>query len=155
MEVQRLSHIGLCVADLERSKRFYCDGLGFRPRHALSTRGPHVDRLLGLETADLEAVYLERDGVRLELLFYPKLGAHEGESPSPMNRAGFTHWSLRVADLSGAVERLAGLGATVLESTRVQDPRSGAGAIFVLDPDGTRIELFQAEGDPEKLPGEA
>jgi glyoxylase I family protein len=23
------SHFGLCVSDLERSLRFYCDGLGF------------------------------------------------------------------------------------------------------------------------------
>ena len=23
------SHVGICVADLERSLRFYCDGLGF------------------------------------------------------------------------------------------------------------------------------
>jgi catechol 2,3-dioxygenase-like lactoylglutathione lyase family enzyme len=24
-----LSHLGLCVSDLERSLRFHCDGLGF------------------------------------------------------------------------------------------------------------------------------
>ena len=27
-----LSHIGLCVSDLERSLRFYCEGLGFEEK---------------------------------------------------------------------------------------------------------------------------
>ena len=25
------SHLGICVSDLERSVRFYCEGLGFEP----------------------------------------------------------------------------------------------------------------------------
>ena len=25
------SHFGICVTDLDRSMRFYCDGLGFEP----------------------------------------------------------------------------------------------------------------------------
>ena len=27
-----VSHMGLCVSDLDRSLRFYCDGLGFEPQ---------------------------------------------------------------------------------------------------------------------------
>ncbi|MGH2669333.1 MAG: VOC family protein, partial [bacterium] len=28
MQIQRLTHMGICVSDLERSLRFYCDLLG-------------------------------------------------------------------------------------------------------------------------------
>ena len=31
MTIVAISHVGLCVSDLERSLRFYCDGLGFEP----------------------------------------------------------------------------------------------------------------------------
>jgi catechol 2,3-dioxygenase-like lactoylglutathione lyase family enzyme len=39
MAVRRFSHLGLCVADLERSLRFYRDGLGFRERSSLDVGG--------------------------------------------------------------------------------------------------------------------
>ena len=34
------SHVGLCVSDLERSLRFFCDGLGFEKaeRHELDSQ---------------------------------------------------------------------------------------------------------------------
>ena len=35
MSVQHLSHIGICVGNLERSLVFYRDGLGFRERSKL------------------------------------------------------------------------------------------------------------------------
>ena len=74
MNVRMLTHIGLCVADLGRARSFY---------------------------TDVEAIYLERDGFRLELLHYRSPG-HQGEAhPRPMNLLGFTHLSLRVADLDG------------------------------------------------------
>ena len=45
-----------------------------------------------------------------------------------------------------------GFGAA-RRAPRFDDERVGVGAVFVTDPDGTRIELVQSPGDPSKLPG--
>jgi catechol 2,3-dioxygenase-like lactoylglutathione lyase family enzyme len=45
----RPSHLGLCVSELERSLRFYCDGLGFEPAEGLDLSDadlPGLDRAL-------------------------------------------------------------------------------------------------------------
>jgi catechol 2,3-dioxygenase-like lactoylglutathione lyase family enzyme len=70
-----------------------------------------------------------------------------------MNALGLTHLSMRVADLEATTQRLAEAGVTVLGATRYDDPQHGVAAAFVLDPDGTRVELVQIPGDPARLPG--
>jgi catechol 2,3-dioxygenase-like lactoylglutathione lyase family enzyme len=91
MSVQMLTHIGICVSDLRRARSFYTDVLGFEEVGGLRTSGEVLDALLGLPDVDLKAVYLERDGVRLELLHFRSPG-HQGDGqPRPMNLLGLTH----------------------------------------------------------------
>ncbi len=153
MTIQHLSHIGLCVSDLGVSERFYCEQLGFRVVHRLDVSGDEAEKLLELPGLDLQAVYLERDGVHIELLHYREPG-HRGEGVvRPMNALGLTHLSLRVDDLDACLDGLRSAGVRILEQTRIANPRHGMAAAFVVDPDGTRIELVQAPGDPRRLPG--
>jgi glyoxylase I family protein len=92
----------------------------------------------------MRAVYLERDGVRIELLHYAEPGCVGDGAPREMNRLGLTHLSLRVDDLDAAVRELEARGVRVLQDTRIDNPKLRAQAIFVSDPDGTLIELVQA-----------
>jgi catechol 2,3-dioxygenase-like lactoylglutathione lyase family enzyme len=154
MAVLRVSHLGLCVADLERSLRFWRDGLGFRERSSLDVAGHAAEVLLGLCDVKLHAVYLERDGLRLELLHFASPEARGAAAPRPMNEPGLTHLSIRVDDLDAALARLAACGGRVLAGTRIDLPAARTRAAFVTDPDGTRVELVQAPGDPVALPGE-
>jgi len=147
MTIDRFSHVGICVADLERSLAFYRDALGFRERKRLEISGEVSETLLGLRDVDLQAVFLERDGVRLELLHYSSPGHRGAGEPRPMNALGLSHLSLAVADLDAALAALERAGARVLHATRVHNPELRASAIFVTDPDGTRIELVQSRGD--------
>jgi glyoxylase I family protein len=153
MAVLRMTHIGVCVTDLERSTRFYRDLLGFAYRSELRVQGEPSDTLLRLRGVDLQAVYLERDGTRLELLHYASPGAVGDGAPRPMNGRGLTHLSLRVDSVAETVAALRAAGAQILADTRIDIPDFGAAAIFVADPDGTLIELVQSPGDPEAPPG--
>jgi glyoxylase I family protein len=153
MNMQRLSHIGICVSELERSVHFYRDVLGFQELSRLQVKGPEAERLLHIAGGELQAVYLERDGTRIELLYYPVAGHEQAQTPRPMNRLGFTHLSLRVADLEVALAAIASGGGTCLADTRIDNDAWGSKAVFVTDPDGLRIELLQAPGDPDALPG--
>jgi catechol 2,3-dioxygenase-like lactoylglutathione lyase family enzyme len=151
--VERLTHLGICVSNLERALVFYRDGLGFRELGNLDVEGSEAATLLELPGVELRAVYLERDGVRIELLHYPAPGHVGGSEPRAMNALGLTHLSFRVQDLDATLATLERTGGRVLEHTRTDNPRFSAAAVFVSDPDGTRIELVQAPGDPAALPG--
>lgn len=153
MSVQRLSHIGICVSDLERSVHFYRDVLDFEEVSRLQLQGPEPERLLGLAGGKLQAVYLQRDGARIELIHYPDAGCEQGDTPRPMNRLGLTHLSIRVTDLDAMLVAIEQAGGTTLTGTRIDNPAWHSKAVFVLDPDGLRIELLQAPGDPDALPG--
>ncbi len=153
MPIRRLSHVGLCVSDLERSLRFYRDGLGFRERSSLDVSGAAAETLLELRDLKLRAVYLERDGLRLELLHFASPGPRGEAQARAMNELGLTHLSVRVDDLDAALADLAGFGGRVLEGTRIAIPAARTRAAFVTDPDGARVELVEAPGDPAALPG--
>jgi len=144
MAIRRFSHVGVCVSDLERSLAFYRDGLGFQEVGRLDATGEATETLLQLEDVDLCAVFLERDGVRVELLAY-RSPAHRGAGePRPMNALGLTHLSLRVDDVGAAIDALERAGGRVLRATRVRNPELASAAVFITDPDGTRIELVES-----------
>ena len=144
----RVSHLGICVSDLERSLAFYRDALGFVVESELKVDGEPSETLLQLRPVRLRAVYLVRDGVRIELLHYESPG-HAGDgSPRAMNQLGLTHLSFRVEDLAAATARLEAHGARVLRDTRIDNPQLRAKAVFATDPDGTLIELVETKPRP-------
>ena len=139
----RVSHLGICVSDLERSLAFYRDALGFEMESELAVDGEPSETLLRLSPVKLRAVYLVRDGVRIELLHYASPGHAGNGSPRAMNQLGLTHLSFRVDDLSATAARLEAHGARVLPETRIDNPQLRAKALFATDPDGTLIELVE------------
>jgi len=155
MAILRMTHIGVCVADLDRSIRFYRDLLGFRLRSEFEVQGEPSDTLLRLRDVQLKAVYLERDGTRIELLSYASPPVTGTAEPRPMNARGLTHLSLRVDNLTTTLRTLREAGVRVLDDSFIDIPMVEAAAIFVCDPDGTLVELLQAPGDPEVPPGDS
>ncbi len=153
MPVQRVTHVGICVTDLARSVHFYRDLLGFRLLTELQIGGEPCDVLLQLKDVDLHAMYLERDGLRIELLHFASPLRRNPPLRREMNDLGFTHISVRVSDLGAFVERLRAGGVNVLEKTRMDMPEFESAAVMITDPDGVLIELVQTPGDPALPPG--
>src|SRR5262245_47516420 len=74
--VSVFNHMGQCVTDLDRSRRFYVDVLGFEPWREIQIPDGGSDKLLRLSPPiGLTACYLRRDGFVLELLHYAGSGA--------------------------------------------------------------------------------
>jgi len=139
----RLTHIGVCVSDLERSVAFYCDVLGFTEvARRLTITDAGSANLLDFAEIDVELVYLERDGIRIELLGYriPACEAEHGRRP--MNRVGLTHLAFRVGDLDDLCRRIEAEGGTVLPATTATFEHGNRG-VMTLDPDGIRVELIE------------
>lgn len=138
----RLTHVGLCVRDIERSSHFYCAALGFRRIGDMHVTDDASARLLDVDGLVLELVYLERDGFRLELLGFTEPGSTGDARPRAMNAIGFTHLSFRVDDadaLSAAIVEHG--GRLVAERSVVFD--GGNRGLIVTDPDGTLLELIE------------
>lgn len=146
--ISNVSHIGVCVSDLERSLRFYCDVLGFAvsaTRPEIHVQGEPSDSLLRLRDVDLRAVYLERDGFRLELLSYASPRSPREAPARAMNDLGFTHLSVQVPDVEASLSQLEALGVTIDRDTVIQIGGLTVAA-FVRDPDGLGIELVIGRG---------
>jgi len=150
--ILRFTHIGIGVTDMDRSVAFYRDALGFVWEHELRLEGEPTDTLLRLRGSTVHAVYLTRDGVRIELMHFaspPAPPPHERVLTEP----GLTHLSLRVASMDQAAALVREHGGTVLDDTMLNFPEAETFACFVRDPDGQLIELLQAPGDPSAPPG--
>jgi lactoylglutathione lyase len=138
--VSVFNHVGQCVTDLARSKRFYCDLLGFTFQREINPPDEMSAQLLGLESPlEMTATYLGRDGLVLELLHFAAPGQTARYQPRAMNQPGLTHISLSLDDLEGVLAKIADYGGEVLGDTNI-----GSG-VFVRDPDGQLLELLPME----------
>jgi glyoxylase I family protein len=137
------SHFGICVSDLERSLRFYCDGLGFE-QVASHQVGGEFGALMEVEEVEVESRLLSRDGITIELLGFVSPGVTGDGRRRPMNQLGLTHLSLRVDDVESLASTIEALGGTVVRTTRTTFDLGDIRLDFLYctDPDGVRIELM-------------
>jgi lactoylglutathione lyase len=136
-------HVGICVSDLERSLRFWCDGLGFETTMVPPVGSEWSDALeIGGEVS-FTAHFIRKEGFEFELLHYATPGAH-GKPSASRNQLGFTHLAMNVDDLDAAIDHLVSLGGTLIASTRtrLESPDGVTELCFVADPDGVRVELI-------------
>jgi len=139
----RFTHVGMCVSDLERSIAFYRDVLGFTEvARRLNITDAGSANLLDFPEMDVELVYLERDEIRIELLWYRVPDAQVADGRRPMNLVGLTHLAFRVGDLDDLVRRIEAGGGTVLPATTATFEQGNRG-VMTLDPDGIRVELIE------------
>lgn len=142
-------HTGLCPADIERSLRFYRDGVGLTVL-ADFTMDADLEPLLGRRTSHVRAVFLgspdSPQGGTLELL---DLG--DGELRSEPMGSGTPHRGLFllsfVVDVAEVLARLADLGLGGTPRT-MRSP--GGVTATVTDPDGATVELLS--GPVSQLP---
>ena len=130
------NHVGLCVADRERSRRFYEGLLGFEFWWELELPDDGTEKLLQLERPiGVRATYLVRDSFVLELIDYSKRGVHTG-SQRVMDQVGLTHMSLSVSDLAAVLAMVEEFGGSVIEETVTEQ------FAMIRDPDDQLIELL-------------
>ena len=130
-----VNHVGLAVTDLERSRRFYEDVLGFAFKNEMTVPDAATTRMFRLAPpVDMRAAYLVREGWVLELL---SCASMQPRRERPINEPGLTHISLSVDDVDAACALAEERGGEVL----AEQGFPGMVAL-IRDPDGQLIELL-------------
>ncbi|MBA3416828.1 MAG: VOC family protein [Chloroflexia bacterium] len=127
----RPGHVGLNVADLDRSRAFYEAVFGFRVVHASETSGRRF-AFLG-------------DGERLVLTLW-----QQAEGRFPTRQPGLHHLAFEVAGLDEvlrAERTLRDLGVPIIHGGIVAHQEGAeSGGLFFEDPDGIRLEISSPAG---------
>jgi catechol 2,3-dioxygenase-like lactoylglutathione lyase family enzyme len=141
------SHLGICVSDLERSLRFYCDALGFEKAES-HVIGSEFARLMDFPDVVVISQFVRRGPTAIELLAFQEPAPFGARERRPVNQLGLTHLSFRVRDVAGTAARVVELGGAVVESSRTTIDLGGTALEFVYctDPDGVRVELMDLGG---------
>jgi len=137
-----IRHVGLVVADLEKSLKFWCDTMGFVVSRQMEESGPHIDAMMGLKDVRVTTAKLAApDGNLLELLCFhshPDKPQWEGKPYS----TGFTHIALTVQDLDETLRRLRLVGAKVPAEPELS-PDGRVKVIYASGPEGVLLELVE------------
>ena len=152
-----MSHVSICVRDLERTLGFYRDVLGFSV-----TKDEVQDTSHGFLPHLYESRHAKRRIVHLrygdeESLPFIAITEHPGDTisgdPIMLDQLGISHFSFTVPDVAALTQRLLEHGVqTCGPVDAYRDRQGGIRTIFVLDPDGILVQFDGGGegGDPTR-----
>ena len=150
MQASGVSHIAVCVRDLDESLKFYRDILGMTVT---------VDRVQDTSTGGLPSVYAHHRATRRQaILSYgdhaiPTLvmTSHPGDDPDgapiKLDQVGISHISFTVPDVKALADELISKGVQLAGPLDGFTNTDGAiSSIFVYDPDGILVQFDSGSG---------
>ena len=123
LQLKALDHVGLKVRDLEKSLHFY-QQLGLK-----------VLRIKGLDSAGARMAVLQVGNQELNVVCNPAFTPQGND-----NAVGVDHFCFEV-EAASIDEVVAGLKRAGIEIAGEPTARRDGAALFLVDPDGVRVEL--------------
>lgn len=145
MKIRGVDHTSFTVANLARSLAFYCDLLGFELLWEREIDNAYFGEIVGLPGCVVKAVHLRIPGSSHKLELFEYLAPPALPADVRPNNPGSAHLAFYVEDLLAAYDELAKKGAHFRSPPVAIDAgvNRGGYALYLLDPDGISIELFQ------------
>ena len=136
IEIGRLHHVSICVADLDATRNFYCAVLGM----------DEVDRPT---TFNFNGQWFRKNGYEIHTIYIDAAGQVPGDAENiikPGRDITFArHFCFSVSSVDEAVKTLAENGVELAAGPR---PRGdGATQMYIYDPDGYMVELVHEPWD--------
>ena len=147
--------LGCVVTDLDKSVRFYTDGIGFRELPGFSVEAPLAADagLTDTKRLDIKVLVLGEgeQATQLKLMQVEGTAPRRGDNAFIHSHTGFRYLTIVVADTDAALTRLAKLGVKPLAKSPVALPDQLGKDLFltcVRDPDGNLVELIGPRAAP-------
>ncbi len=138
------NHTGITVSSLDRAVAFYQDVLGFEVRDRAPRDPAFIERVVGVQGADVEIAYVTAPGHTLELIEYRGPADRTTVRARPCD-AGATHVAFNVDDVDAVVVAVEAAGWTAVSDPILvtAGPNRGARVVYTRDPDGVTLEFIQ------------
>jgi catechol 2,3-dioxygenase-like lactoylglutathione lyase family enzyme len=144
-----ISHVGISVANLQRSIAFYRDLLGMRLIQEVPLGGANYDAIMGLKGIHGRIAVLRTGNLEIELLEFKRPAPRPGDPGRHVSDQGISHFEIHVEDIAGLHARLEAAGVR-FHSALVHFTSCATTAAYFCDPDGNFIEMLQ-----ENMPDQA
>ena len=145
MNASGVSHIAICVRDLDVSLQFYCETLGMSIVSDViqdTTTGglPHVYAHNRRTRRQVRLAYA--DGAKPTLTMTSHPGEDPDGAPIKLDQVGISHISFSVSDPRTLAERLSSQGVPLAAPLDVWTNDEGkVSSFYVYDPDGILVQF--------------
>ena len=130
------------VNDLEKTKDFWINALGFKPHIEAKEESPYIDELLAIKDPRLTTVKLiDSKGFIIELLKFENYQVENSWS-GDLKTTGLTHIALSVDNLDELVDNLRKLDYQPISDIKTSQNKK-VKVVFVRGPEGVMLELVQ------------
>jgi catechol 2,3-dioxygenase-like lactoylglutathione lyase family enzyme len=135
-------HIGIVVHDLEKTRDFWINTIGFKLHIEAKEESPYIDELLAIRNPGLTTVKLiDSKGFIIELLKFENYEVGNYWS-GDLKTTGLTHIALTVDNLNELVVNLKKQNYQPMSEIKIS-PNKKVKVVFVRGPEGTILELVQ------------
>jgi catechol 2,3-dioxygenase-like lactoylglutathione lyase family enzyme len=134
--------VGIVVNDLDKTRDFWINTLGFKLHIEAKEESPYIDELLAIKDPGLTTVKLiDSKGFIIELLKFENYQV-ENTWSGDLKTTGLTHIALTVDKLDELVEILEKLDYQTISKIKTS-PNKKVKVVFVRGPEGIMLELVQ------------
>jgi catechol 2,3-dioxygenase-like lactoylglutathione lyase family enzyme len=134
--------VGIVVHDLDKTRDFWINNLGFKLHVEALEESPFIDELLAIKDPALTTIKLiDSKGFIIELLKFENYQV-ENYWSGDLKTTGLTHIALTVDNLDELVEILIKLDYQTISETK-KSPNKKVKVVFVRGPEGIMLELVQ------------
>jgi catechol 2,3-dioxygenase-like lactoylglutathione lyase family enzyme len=151
MQSAGIHHTGYTVSDLDRSLEFYVGKLGCEIAATQEKEGGYLAAIVGYPDAHVRMAHLRVGGGGHVIELFEYLSPDGGQADVEPRNVGAAHLCFLVDDLPSIYAELRAKGVDTFVSPPVEVDtginRGGFG-LYLRDPDGITIELFQPPVKP-------
>jgi catechol 2,3-dioxygenase-like lactoylglutathione lyase family enzyme len=134
--------VGIVVNDLNKTRDFWINTLGFKLHIEAKEQSPYIDELLTIKDPALTTVKLiDSKGFIIELLKFENYQVEKSWS-GDLKTTGLTHIALTVDNLDELVDNLKNQNYTPLSDKKIS-PNKKVKVVFVKGPEAIILELVQ------------
>jgi catechol 2,3-dioxygenase-like lactoylglutathione lyase family enzyme len=157
--IEGVHHIGVSVPDLAKAREFYIDLLGGEEVAGASFAwrdNAFIDSVVGLPGSAAEMFFCRLGNTHIEVFEYAAPRSEPQDPDRGVNRFGYTHFALQVADLRACYDRIVAAGLRVhvepnWDSIKVAEDgaKSGYAATYCRDFFGNVFEIMEIHTAPD------